>query len=188
MPNPGQGKAIQRNHAACIRAELITGKGRFQLRPVAARDVGGLRKFLGGISESTIYFRFGRHDLGEVGQRRLRALCTVDFSRRVHYVAVFPGQQEEIIAGNARYEVDGSGLAAEFVILVADSWQGLRLGKSLLRVLEMHARASGIQVLYGNVLPGNARMVTMLQRMGYKPAIQAFDSEATCFVRHLMST
>ena len=55
---------------------------------------------------------------------------------------------------------------AEFAIAVADDWQSLGLGRTLMHRLARHARRQGIRALVGDVLPENRRMLVLMRGLG----------------------
>ena len=50
--------------------------------------------------------------------------------------------------------------------VVMDEYQGLGIGKGLLRRLVVYARAKGIQSMRGNLEVGNDRMLLLIRRSG----------------------
>jgi acetyltransferase len=55
---------------------------------------------------------------------------------------------------------------AEFAIAVADDWQSLGLGRTLMARLAGHAHDNGIQTLIGDVLADNRRMIVLMRGLG----------------------
>lgn len=69
--------------------------------------------------------------------------------------------------GVARWARDADKPAqAELGIVVSDAWQGRGIGGALLRRIVDAAAERGIERLVAVVLPDNARMKTLLRRMG----------------------
>ncbi len=55
---------------------------------------------------------------------------------------------------------------ADFAVLIADRYQGRGLGPILLSMLFQRAAESGIVAMHADVLPSNARIVKVLERLG----------------------
>jgi acetyltransferase len=71
------------------------------------------------------------------------------------------------LLAEARYIVQDDG-EAEFAIAVADAWQGQGLGRALVQRLIAHARAHGVPVLHGAAVPGNERLLRLMDSLGAK--------------------
>jgi acetyltransferase len=74
----------------------------------------------------------------------------------------------ETLIGVARYVRDQEEPAAEFAIVVADSWQGRGIGKRLLAELVDVARRRGLKRLYGDILGTNRPMLELVRKLGFK--------------------
>ena len=58
-------------------------------------------------------------------------------------------------------------MAPEFAIVIADAWQGRRIGRRLLEKLIEIARARGVRQLYGDILGTNRPMIEFVHRLGF---------------------
>ena len=96
-----------------------------------------------------------------LSDRELAALARVDDERHalVGYVA---GDSDP--AAIARLVRDGT--RAEVAFAVADVYQGRGIGSTLGRELAADARAAGIRELVATVCGDNARIVSLLKRLG----------------------
>jgi GNAT superfamily N-acetyltransferase len=63
----------------------------------------------------------------------------------------------ETLLGVARYVRDEDDQAAEFALVVADSWQGRGIGARVMAKLIDAARRRGVKRLYGEILATNGR-------------------------------
>ena len=120
------------------------------VRPAHAGDAEGLRRFLTGLSQRTVYLRFFT-GLGRVPDRMLGWLLP-DCPHRVVLLAVVAGE----IVGHAMYStVPGDEAVADVAVVVADGWQRRGLGVRLIRGLLDIVRAYGVRDVRFTVLVGN---------------------------------
>ena len=73
----------------------------------------------------------------------------------------------ETLIGVARYVRDKDNPAAEFAIVIADSWQGRGIGSRLLAKLANVARHRGLKRLYGEILATNRPMLGLVRKLGF---------------------
>ena len=121
----------------------------------------------------------GAHDATRV-QDFVRGLSAQ--SRRERYFSAIneltPAQLERTLAPEVSLAVfDGGrvvGIAecsrGEFALVVADAWQGLGLGRELMRRLLEDARGRGLTMLYGVVRRGNRAMLCLGRSVGFRAA------------------
>ena len=107
-------------------------------------------------------FHFGLRNLPE---QLLREMTEIDQWQHVALVAR-PETADRTIVADARYVRSADTDEAEFAVMVADAWQGAGLGRELLQRLGRHARASGVRLLYGDVLWGNEPMLGLVRGLG----------------------
>ena len=152
-----------------LEPETITLKDSRQvvIRPIRPDDAGGLQDSFQRLSIESIYLRFLSFKK-ELSDEEARQLATVDYTSRMAFVAVYPENGREIITGVARYAYldPDHPEAAEAAVVVMDEYQGLGIGKGLLRRLVVYARAKGIQSMRGNLEVGNDRMLLLIRRSG----------------------
>ena len=76
----------------------------------------------------------------------------------------------ETLLGVARYVRDKDNQAAEFALVVADSWQGRGIGTRLMAKLIDAARRRGVKRLYGDILATNRPMLQLARKLGFELA------------------
>jgi RimJ/RimL family protein N-acetyltransferase len=138
------------------------------VRPVLAKDAAAAQDFVRALSPASRLRRF-HFGLRELPLSMLQAMTRVDHDRHVAVIAEALDDDESCeppIVADARYVRDDDGTSAEFAIAVADDWQGEGLGRMLLQRLARHAARHGITHLVGDVLPGNAAMFAIGERLG----------------------
>jgi acetyltransferase len=74
----------------------------------------------------------------------------------------------ETLLGVARYVRDQDNQAAEFALVVADSWQGRGIGTRLMAKLIDAARRRGVKRLYGDILATNRPMLELARKLGFE--------------------
>jgi acetyltransferase len=98
---------------------------------------------------------------------RLARVCFIDYDRETALVAERSEGAEREILGVGRLTRIRASAAAEFAILVSDSWQHHGLGSELLRRLIEVAQAEGIQEVKGYILPENRAMERICRELGF---------------------
>jgi len=90
----------------------------------------------------------------------------VDFSRDMALAATAMLDGETLL-GVARYVRDKDNQAAEFALVVADSWHGRGIGTRLMAKLIDAARRRGVKRLYGEILATNRPMLGLATKLGF---------------------
>ena len=130
------------------------------IRPIGPGDADALVRFHAGLSPETQRRRFlVYHPVLAAGE--VEWFTHVDHRRREALVAESGGD----IVGVARYDRFG-GDCAEVAIVVADDWQRLGIGTSLLRGLADRAREEGVRAFVADTLPENAGVGRLLAVVG----------------------
>ena len=134
------------------------GRAATAIRPAHRADLAALRDFFAGLSARTRYLRF----FGPVtpSSALLQELCgladTIDA-----VIAIRGG----VIVGHAmaadRTDPRGTRVT-DIGVVVADAWQGRRLGSALMRALVTRAQARGVTLLEMDVLDGNRQVLDMI--------------------------
>jgi len=131
---------------------------------VRADDGRAEQAFVTALSAASRYRRF-HVGIRELPESLLRRLTEVDQDQHVAIVARTTDGSGRIVA-DARYVRSSDPAEAEFAIAVADDWQHLGLGRTLLMRLMQHAQARGIRRVVGDVLWDNRPMIDMVKRLG----------------------
>lgn len=141
------------------------------LRPVLPHDAAAEGEFVSRLSPQSRRLRF-HGAVNRLPEAALDALTRVDQQRHVALIAQALGDEgKPRIVADARYVHDHSddghdSRCAEFAIAVADTWQGVGLGRTLMQRLARHARSQGLTHLHGSVLADNAPMLTLMRQLG----------------------
>jgi acetyltransferase len=135
------------------------------LRPVLPQDAGAEQTFIGALSPQSRRRRF-HGAVNELPERMLEAMTAIDYEQQLALVAeAADGDGEARLVADARYVVTAPG-QADFAIAVADDWQHVGLGRTLLQRLGRQACRQGIGRLQGTVLASNGPMLGLMQRWG----------------------
>lgn len=136
------------------------------VRFIRPHDAPRLIAFFGGLSLETIYRRFF-HARRVLPPAEAARLANVDHRERDALVACVPGGDATApIVAVARYAKQDEH-SAEGAVVVTDAYQSRGLGRILLGRLIALLRQRGFRYLRAAVLTDNARMLRLLQSMGY---------------------
>ena len=143
---------------------VITEKGvEVFIRPVRPDDADLLRPLFKSLSPESIYFRFfaPRKDFSD---HMLERFARIDEDCEIALTAL---DRSGKMIGMACVFILEDRVQAEFSVLVGDPWQGKGIGAELLRRCLMLAKQQQVHTVWGRVLPGNARMLIMAQKLGF---------------------
>lgn len=158
---------LPRRFPSALIDRLTLADGReVVVRPILALDAAAEQDFFRSLSPASRLRRF-HFGLRELPPGMLRAMTEVDHDDHVAIVAeAFDDDDTPRIVADARYVVGPAHHEAEFGIAVSDDWQGVGLGRALMRRLGRHAARQGIVRLVGDVLPDNRAMLTITESQG----------------------
>lgn len=136
------------------------------IRPIKPEDAAMNQAFVRKLSPETKYFRF-MSALRELSPSLLAKLTQIDYDRELAFIAThFTGDTETQI-GVCRYTTNPDGVSCEFAIVVDDAYQHSGLGRKLMEVLISTAWQRGLQVMKGEFLANNDRMLRFVERIGF---------------------
>jgi len=134
------------------------------LRPIRPADAELYPAFLRKITPEDMRRRF-LASMTTITRPLLIRLTQLDYDRDIAFAALDTATGE--LAGIARYSADPDHRTAEYGVLVRSDLKGRGLGRSLMRRLIDYARRSGLEELFGMVLPDNARMLSICRDLGF---------------------
>jgi len=138
-----------------------------RIRRVQASDGVLIDEFVRGLSPASRQRRF-HAGVREVPPQWLHRMTHPDPSRELALVALARQAGRDICVAEARYVLsDDIAEGREFALVVADSWQGRGIGKTLLLSLGCHAARHAVQRLVGDVLHDNLPMIELARGLGY---------------------
>lgn len=128
------------------------------IRELKKEDGEMLERFVDGLSEDTIYYRFLVSGIA-------RQVLIEQLSPRPGGLTLVAVEGEAIV-GHVSYYRSGSE-AAEVGILVLDGHQGRGLGTRLIERIAQEANAAGITAFETIIDWNNTRMIKMVRTMGF---------------------
>jgi acetyltransferase len=142
------------------------------IRPIRPEDEPLLVKFHGTLSERSVSLRYfhAMKFSARVAHERLTRICFIDYDREMALVAdrKSPETGEHEILGVGRLSKVRGTNEAEFALVVSDRFHGLGLGTELLSRLLQVGRDENIDRIFGDILPENAEMQKICERLGFK--------------------
>jgi GNAT superfamily N-acetyltransferase len=139
------------------------------VRSIVPEDAAALVAFHRLLSDRTVFLRYF-YPHRDLGSGEVAHLTRVDGRDRLALVAECEGQ----LVAVGRYERTPGGTDAEVAFVVADAFQHLGLGTTLLRRLAGAARDVGITTFSAEVLTENSSMLAVFHRSGF-PATSSVD-------------
>ena len=164
--------AIRPYPASYIGSTMLADGESVTLRPIRPDDEPMMIRFHKALSEQSVYYRyFGTLSLSQrTAHERLTRMCFIDYDRELALVAVrndSDPDSAEIIAVGRLIKLHGSA-DAEIAVLVADSFQGQRLGTDIVSRLLRIARQEGVRRICAEILPENHLMQRICQKLGFQ--------------------
>jgi len=139
------------------------------LRPIRPEDEARHMAFLEKLDPADIRMRIF-YTRRSIERSELARLTQIDYEREMAFVATAldtQGKQETLAV--VRAVTDPDNHEAEFGIVVRSDLKGQGLGPILMDKLIAYQRARGTQWLVATVLPENAGMLALAQRLGFEP-------------------
>ena len=144
------------------------------VRPIRPEDADIEQEFVRNLSAEARYFRFMR-TIDELSPEMLVSFTQLDFSREMAIIAVINEQGRRKQIGVARYAVNPDGRSCEFALTVSDEYRGQGIGSQLMDAMMEAARGHGVQVVEGEVLANNRRMLSLMQELGFSVSTSPED-------------
>lgn len=157
---------------------------RVVIRPIRAEDRQIEKDFVHDLSDESRYFRFFSA-LRDLSEAALTRFTQVDYDKEMALIAVICENGRETEIGVARYSIDPDGKRCEFAIAVADAWQRKGVGSKLMQSLMHAARSRGLEIMEGWLLTGNARMLALMDGLGFAIQANAGNSSLRHVVKNL---
>ncbi len=153
-------------------------------RPIRPEDRQIEKDFVHNLSDESRYFRFF-NAVRDLSETALTRFTQVDYDREMALIAVICENDRETEIGVARYSINPDGRSCEFAIAVADAWRRKGIGSKLMHSLMNAARSRGLETMEGWVLSGNARMLALMDGLGFTIDANAGDPSLRHVVKKL---
>ena len=155
------------------------------IRPIRPEDAEIEQVFVKKLSRESKYFRF-MHGLEQLSPMMLARLTQIDYDREMALVAVVQeGKQDARIISVARYAMNPDRRSCEFAVIVGDDYQGQGIGRHLMKRLMTVARDRGIEIMEGEVLSNNVKMLRLMEHLDFRIVHDEAPSEVVQVRRHL---
>lgn len=132
------------------------------LRSVCPDDQAALCAMFAACSPKSLYSRFER----QIKERPIdlaTQLCSIDGKREIAIVAEIRKGKDQKLIGVGQLLADPDHITAEYAVLVADPWQGKRLGSELTDFCLKVAKRWGVKKVIGEFSPSNVRIIRIFQ-------------------------
>src|SRR5690606_26218096 len=131
------------------------------------------------------YFRF-MQKVEKLTPLMLARFTQIDYDREMALVAVVnDGRADAEMLGVARYVSYPDFETCECALTVSDERQRQGIGQQLMRRLMSVARDRGIEIMEGEVLADNRKMLALTERLGFRVVRDAADMSVVKVRRHL---
>jgi acetyltransferase len=136
------------------------------IRPIRPEDAEIEAEFIRELSDEAKYFRF-MHAIDELTPEMLARFTQIDYDREMALIAVTNEDGREVEHGVVRYVTNPDQNSCEFALVISDTLQGHGIGQRMLNRLMEIARSRGLDMIEGEVLADNHRMLEMVKKMGF---------------------
>ncbi len=155
------------------------------IRPIRPEDASIEQVFVKHMSAESKYFRF-MHSVEELTPLMLARLTQIDYDREMALIAVIAeGTENACIIGVVRYAINPDRHSCEFALAVGDDYQRKGIGRYLMKRLMTVARDRGLDVMEGEVLTNNFKMVNLMERLDFRVVHNHEEPEIVQVRRHL---
>jgi len=137
------------------------------IRPIRPEDAEIEAKFVRELSNETKYFRFMNH-MHELSQELLVRLTQIDYHNEMALIAVASNDAGEEQVGVARYTTNLDKRSCEFALVVSDKWQSRGIAHHLMKSLMEVARDRGLEMMDGQVLGNNFKMLELIKSFNFR--------------------
>ena len=152
------------------------------IRPIRPEDAEMEQEFVRKLSPEAKYFRF-MNAIHELSQEMLVRFTQIDYHNEMALIAVrHTGEGEEQI-GVARYTTNVDKKSCEFALVVSDRWQGKGIAHHLMRSLMAVARDRDLEIIEGQVLSDNKKMLELMRSLDFDIENDAEDSS----IKHVVA-
>ena len=140
------------------------------IRPIRAEDEMMMRGFHASLSDKTVYMRYLSPMMlsTRITHERLARMTHNDYDREIALVVDGREQGERAIFGVARLsKLRGTDEDARFTMLISDRYQGLGLGKELMKRIIQIGRNEKIKNIIAMMSPDNLTMQELCRAVGF---------------------
>ncbi|MDH5618377.1 MAG: bifunctional acetate--CoA ligase family protein/GNAT family N-acetyltransferase [Gammaproteobacteria bacterium] len=144
------------------------------IRPIRPEDAEIEAQFVRGLSDEAKYFRF-MNSIHELSQEMLVRFTQIDYHNEMALIATVSNSQGEEQIGVARYSTNVDRKSCEFALVVSDKWQNKGIAYQLMTSLMDVARDRELEVIEGQVLSANKKMLELMTTLHFTIEIDPDD-------------
>jgi acetyltransferase len=137
------------------------------IRPIRPEDAEIEADFVRDLSDEAKYFRF-MHALDELTPEMLVRFTQIDYDREMALIATTTEGGREVEHGVVRYVTNPDRASCEFALVISEEMRGHGIGQRMLKRLMVIALSRGLDLMEGEVLAENHRMLDMVKSMGFQ--------------------
>ena len=124
--------------------------------------------------------------MDKISPLMLARFTQIDYDREMALVAVIGEHTPKArILGVARYISNLDAQSCEFALAIADDCQQQGIGRHLMQRLMTVARDRGLEIMEGDVLAQNRKMLRLCKNLGFLTTHDQDDPELMVVRRHL---
>lgn len=159
--------AIHPYPAHLVSEEQLVDGTDIIIRPIRPEDAEIEQAFIRSLSTESKYFRF-MNSIHELSLEMLVRFTQIDYHNEMALVAIKPHRAGEEEIGVARFMTNPDQRSCEFAIVVSDKWQGKGIARLLMQKLIGIAHNRGLDVMEGQVLANNFRMLELMLSLSFQ--------------------
>jgi acetyltransferase len=166
-PNGAARLAIRPYPKALEQSFTLPDGEKIFLRPLRPDDAQALREGFRRMDPEDVRMRFFAQ-MREMSPAVAARLTQLDYNREMA-LAAFPAKGESRGGlGVVRLIADPDNQRAEFAVTIRSDAKGRGLGRALMERIMDYAVKRGIGEIWGDVLAGNTRMLTLCEELGFE--------------------
>lgn len=155
------------------------------IRPIRPEDAINEQSFVTNLSAESKYFRF-MQSLEQLTPIMLARFTQIDYDREMALIAeIKENSADSRIIAVVRYVSNPDHHSCEFALAVSDDFQRKGIGRHLMNRLMSVAHDRGIEVMEGEVLSTNSKMLKLMEHIGFRSVHNFEEPEVVQVRRHL---
>jgi acetyltransferase len=154
------------------------------IRPIRPEDAEIEQQFIRDLSSEAKYFRF-MNTIQELSLEMLVRFTQIDYHDEMALIAVRPDGDGEEEIGVARYMKNLDLTTCEFALVVSDKWQGKGIARRLMQNLIDIARDRGLEIMEGQILANNSKMLALMNSLNFRISNDPEDSSVVIAEKRL---
>ena len=160
-------ESLQAIYPVKIEQTFEIGGQKITVRPAKPVDERRIQEHFYSLDKEDVISRFF-HEKERFVMEEVESVSQVDYIKKLTLVAVVGEYGFSTVVGLGEYNLDEADNVAEVAFSVSRDYQGLGLGKILMRKLAEAARENGIAGFMAYTSPDNESMIRLFKSLPYK--------------------